>query len=325
MTKSLVKRTLTAATAVAMLCATGACGGQTLAEYEKAKAGGEVTHFDRVSAPAEDKAKSVLDAIKPDAELAKLVPGDVRSRGLKVTTSEGYPPMEFFGSDGRTLVGVDPSLARAIANRLGVKLSIHNEDFNSQIPGVLTGRYDMVMSSMTDNSERRQKVTFVDYIQAGNGWVVKKGNPSGMGTAETACGKTVAVVDNGSSLEVADGFSKKCQAAGKKALNVLKFPGDQEGIMQVRSGRADAAINDYPVAAHRAQTSSGVLEAVAIDGDESAWGIAMNPKAKQLRTAVQKALQSLIDDGTYTKILSAWQVEKMAIKTATINDGQGEK
>ena len=303
------------------LLATTACGGQSLSSDENA-AGDDATSFSAAPAPDEDLAKSVIDGITPNADLTAALPEEIRAEGINMTTSEGYPPMELLAEDGKTLIGVDPSLGRAIANKLGVKITINNEDFNAQIPGITTGRYDIIMSSMTDNEERRKTVTFVDYVQAGNGWVVKKGNPAGLGDPTTACGKTVAVVDNGSSLALAEGFDKDCKAAGKDGLEILKFSGDQDAILQVRNNRADAGINDYPVAAYRAQTSEDVLEAVAIEGDESVWGIAMKQDNKELIDAVQKALQELIDDGSYEKILGAWNVQQMAIDTATINDGK---
>lgn len=310
-----------ASAALIALLATSACGGQSLAVPSSGAPAPDAA-FTAVPAPEEDLAKAVIDGIKPNAELTATLPDAIKSAGLKLTTSEGYPPMELFAEDGKTLIGVDPSLGRAIANKLGVAITLNNEDFNAQIPGITTGRYDLLMSSMTDNEERRKTVTFVDYVGAGNGWVVKAGNPSGLGAPETACGKTVAVVDNGSSLDLAEGFDKDCKAAGKDGIKILKFSGDQDAILQVRNDRADAGINDYPVAAYRAQSSEGALEAVSIEGEKSPWGIAMKPENKELVTAVQKALQELIDEGSYAKVLEAWNVQDMAIETATINDGK---
>ncbi|GAA4381943.1 ABC transporter substrate-binding protein [Paeniglutamicibacter cryotolerans] len=310
-----------ASAALIALLATSACGGQTLKEANNGAAA-PAQAFTAVPAPEEDLAKPVIDGIKPNAELTAMLPEGIRSTGLKMTTSEGYPPMELFAQDGKTLIGVDPSVGRAIANKLGVPISVNTEDFNAQIPGITTGRYDILLSSMTDNEERRKTVTFVDYVGAGNGWVVKAGNPAGMGVPDSACGKTVAVVDNGSSFDLVKGFDKECKAAKKEGVEILAFAGDQDAILQVRNGRADAGINDFPVAAYRAQSSEGELEAVSIEGEKSPWGIAMNPDKKELISAVQKALQELIDDGTYTKVLGAWNVQDMGIEVATINDGK---
>ncbi|GAA1886662.1 ABC transporter substrate-binding protein [Paeniglutamicibacter psychrophenolicus] len=322
-TKNIALKSVLSSLAAAALLATTACGGQSLAGGDPTpSASGAAAAFTAVPAPDEDLAKSAIDEIKANPELTAILPEAIQKEGLKMTTSEGYPPMELYAKDGKTLVGVDPSVGRALANKLGVNLTIKDEDFNAQIPGITTGRYDMIMSSMTDNEERRKTVTFVDYVQAGNGWVVKEGNPAGLGNPESACGKTVAVVDNGSSLDLVTGFSKECEDAGKSKINILKFSGDQEAILQVRNGRADAGVNDYPVAAYRAQISEGALEAVAIDGPTSPWGIAMKPENEQLIEAMQKALQELIDDGTYKQVLEAWNVGQMAVDSAKINDGK---
>lgn len=307
--------------AVAAVLVTTACGGQSLADGGPKPSSSKGT-FTATPAPSEDLGKATIDAIKPDPALTSLLPESIISAGLRMTTSEGYPPMEMFASDGSTLIGVDPSLGRAIANKLGVNISIKNEDFNAQIPGITTGRYDIIMSSMTDNEERRKTVSFVDYVQAGAGWVVKKGNPSGLGDPATACGKSIAVVDNGSSLSLVEGFDADCKTAGKAGINILKFAGDQEAILQVRGGRADAGVNDYPVAAYRAQSSDGVLEAVVIDGPTSPWGIAISQKDPKVVEAVQKALQALISEGSYATILEAWNVQKMAVASAVVNDGK---
>lgn len=319
-TKS-VSRWVLSCVAVSALLMTTACGGQSLSGNNQSSAPAD-SAFTATPAPTEDLAKTVIDAVKADPTLTAMLPASMKSSGLRMTTSEGYPPMEMFATDGSTLIGVDPSLGRAIANKLGVAISIKNEDFNAQIPGITTGRYDIIMSSMTDNPERRKTVSFVDYVQSGSGWVVKKGNPAKLGAPDTACGKTIAVIDNGSSLALVEGFNKDCVAAGKPAINILKFAGDQEAILQVRNGRADAGVNDYPVAAYRAQTSDGVLDAAVIDGPTSPWGIAMSQKDPKVVEAVQKALQALITEGSYGKILDAWNVQKMAVTSAVVNDGK---
>lgn len=85
-------------------------------------------------------ARKVLDTITTDKKLAAEVPAKVQKNGLRITTSPGYPPMEMFDDDGTSIIGVDPSLGRAIGKVLGVKVTVHREDFNAQIPGLLTGR-----------------------------------------------------------------------------------------------------------------------------------------------------------------------------------------
>lgn len=308
------------ATVLALLAAS-ACGAQSLGDDDAAPGGPADVQLD--TAPAEDRAAEVINAIVPDEGLAATVPAEIRANGLKMTTSPGYPPMEMFGSDGTTIIGLDPSLGRAIARKLGVRITISDEDFNAQIPGIVTGRYDILMSSMTDNAERRTTVKFVDYLQAGAGIITQRGNPAGIATPADLCGKTVSVVDNGSSLELAETYHADCTASGKPGLDILKFPGDQEALLQVTGGRAQANITDYVVATYKAADPQLDVEAIAIDGTETLWGIALNPQNEELVQAVKGAVDALMADGEYARILQAWGLEDIALQGgAVVNGGE---
>lgn len=313
-------RISTLVTAGTLVLATSACGGQGLGDTSGTSSSGGTVVLDK--APAEDKAAAVINAINPDEALTAKVPPQIKTKGLKMTTSEGYPPMELFASDGKTLIGLDPSLGRAIARKLGVKISIANEDFNAQIPGIVTGRYDILMSSMTDNAGRQAKVSFVDYVQAGAGFIVKKGNPTNIKSPTDLCGKTVSVVDNGSSLDLAKTYNADCTKGGKPAVNILKYSGDQDALLQVKSGRAQVNITDYVVAAYKASDSKNDVEAIAIKGTESPWGIAMNPNNKDVISSVQGALDALIKSGEYQKVLDAWNLGRLTVPSAVVNGGK---
>lgn len=302
---------------------TSACGGQWLWEVEAEKEATDVNNAQLAEIPDEEKAKSVIESVQPVQELNDLLPAENRKK-LVWVTSVGYPPMENWTSDQNDVIGVDMAIAHSISRALGVSMEVENNDFNSMIPGVSAGRYDLVISSMTDNEERRQTMSFVDYVKAGNAYLVKEGNPENISTPQDVCGKTVAVVDAGSSYLLAEDQSKECEADGKPKIDILAFPGDQDARLSLESGRADATITDYPVAAYYAADDKNKLDVVAIDGDESIWGIGADKQDEELVNAVHAALQHLIDDGTYTQLLSAWNVERMAIETATVNGEEKE-
>jgi polar amino acid transport system substrate-binding protein len=196
---------------------------------------------------------------------------------------------------------------------------MHDADFNAQIPGVVTGRYDIVMSSMSDSKERQQKISFVDYVKAGAALQLPKGNPQNLTKGSDLCGRTVSVVDNGSSLEAAQQFSKDCTKSGNKAIKLLRFTGDQDALLALKSGRADASITDYVVAASRAAQPSQKVDAVALKGTEALWGIGMNPQQEDLIKAVQGALNTLIANGKYRSILAAYNMKGLALTHASVN------
>ncbi|MDL9978340.1 transporter substrate-binding domain-containing protein [Microbacterium sp. ASV49] len=315
---ALVRMPLVAVLTGMVVLAAAGCGAQSLSDAGAKNAAPAAAAS---PVPSDEQAKSVIESVKADKTLTSQLSDAMRTEGIKWTTSVGYPPMEEWGANGKEVIGVDAAIAQAITRRLGTGMSIQDQEFNSMIPGLISGRYDALISSMTDNAERQKTTTFVDYVKAGNAFLVKAGNPEGVSVPNDLCGKTVAVVASGSSAALADQYSANCTAAGKAAYDTLKFEGDSEANLAVQSGRAVATITDYPVAEDRAADPANNMAAVKIDGDESLWGIGIDNAHKDFATLVQKALQSLMDDGTYGKILAAYHVNGMAIDSASLNGG----
>lgn len=329
MSKLRSPRRLMLAGCAVMAFAVAACGGQPLSSQPESAAppaaggsrSGTAASLEHLTAPEDDRAKAVIDAIAADPKLNAMLDARTRAEGIKMSTGAGYPPSGLYGRDGKTIVGMDPSLGRAIANKLGVKYSVVDADFNTMIPGVLTGRYNMIMAAMTDNKKRQQQITFIDYVNVGIGMLVAKGNPLGITGPAKVCGRTIAVVDNGSSLDLANKYSAACEKAGKPAAKMLKFNGDEDALIALTTGRAQINITDYVVCAWKAADPKLKVEAVALPGTESPWGIGLNPANKQMIDAVQAALDSMISGGEYGRILQAWGMEKLAVKKAVINGG----
>src|SRR5450759_3449380 len=111
--------------------------------------------------------------------------------------------------------------------------------------------------------------------------------------------------------------------AGKPAINVLPFDKDTDALTQIKSGRAVADVNDFPVAAYNAKTSGGGNDFQVVGEQIAAgpYGVGLRKEDTQLRDAVQGALNAIIADGTYDKVLAKWNVEKGSLKQAAINGG----
>src|SRR6202000_1697188 len=102
------------------------------------------------------------------------VPASIKSKGtLSVASDATYAPNEFIGSDGHTVVGMDADLMTALAAAMGLKVKIANQTFDSIIPGLASGKYDVGASSFTDTKEREKTVDFVDYFVAGEAFYTK--------------------------------------------------------------------------------------------------------------------------------------------------------
>jgi len=100
--------------------------------------------------------------------IAAQVPATIKAKGtLNVATEAQYAPNEFIAPDGHTIIGMDADLITAIARVMGLKVNLINSNFETIIPGLAAGRYDLGVSSFTDTKEREKVVDFVDYFQAG--------------------------------------------------------------------------------------------------------------------------------------------------------------
>jgi polar amino acid transport system substrate-binding protein len=262
-----------------------------------------------------------------DSALFSKLPADIqKSKEIKVGSDIEYPPIEFFKEGTQDVQGLDYDLAQAIGQKLGVKMSFINDtDFAGIIGALQSDRFNIIMSAMNDTDERRgQGVDFIDYFTAGSSLLVRKGNPDHINGLDDLCGKTVAIQKGTvQDTDIVTAQEPKCKVAGKD-LNVLRFDKDTDALQQVKNGRAVANLEDFPVAAYNAQTSTGGTDfevAGSQVGDVGHYGIAVPSKNTQLRDAVQAALKGLIDDGNYDKILAKWNLVAGALKTAAINGG----
>jgi polar amino acid transport system substrate-binding protein len=248
------------------------------------------------------------------------LPAAVRDAGtLTVAADATYPPNEFIGDDGKTVEGMDADLAKALAATMGLKADVKNATFDSIIPGLSAHKFDLGMSSFTDTKEREQTVDFVTYFSAGTSFYVSAKNPVSVATLADLCGKTVAVEKGTTQQTDAEAQSKKC-GAGK--VTVLTFPDQNGANLALSSGRAQVGMADSPVADYQVKQSSGQFKLVGQPYGTAPYGIAI-PKDAGMTAAVKAAMEAVISNGEYAKILDKWGVESGAITTPVINGAVG--
>lgn len=257
-----------------------------------------------------------IDGIAKDDAAAALLPADIASKGkLIVGADPTYPPNEFIAEDGTTMIGMDVDLGTAIGKKLGLDVEFQTADFGSILPA-LGSKYDLGMSSYTDNSEREQTVDFVTYYDAGTAWAVKKGNEI---DPDNACGKKVAVQSDTTQEADIDAKNTACTDAGKDEIEIQSFNSQGDVTTAVTSGKADAMLADLPVILDAIDKTEGALEQAGDMYDAAPYGIAIAKTGGTLKDAVLAAVKSLIADGTYDDILKQWNAESGAITEPVIN------
>jgi polar amino acid transport system substrate-binding protein len=249
-------------------------------------------------------------------EIANTVPEDIKSSGkLIVGVNVPYAPNEFKDPSGK-IIGFDVDLMNAIASTLGLTPEYRESDFAKIIPSIQGGTYNVGMSSFTDTKEREASVDFVTYFSAGILWAQRPGTPV---DPNNACGKKVAV--QATTTEEVDELpakSKACTDAGKPAIEILKFDGQDAATNAVILGQADAMSADSPVTAYAIKQSNGKLEAAGEIADAAPYGWPVK-KGSPLAQSLQKALEHLIESGDYKTIATNWGVETGMIDKPVVN------
>lgn len=258
-------------------------------------------------------------AVTAAPELAAKVPEKFKS-ALKIATDPSSPPYTYYQADGQTLMGADIDLGNAVAAKLGLTPEWSAVKFPGIIAAIEAERFDTALTGMGDTPAREQKLDFVDYSTDGNAIVVKKGNALGIKTIADLCGKRVAVLQGSVMQGLVEQQDAKCAAK----IDIQVFQDINQALLQVRTGRADATMYQYGVAAYIIQTSPDAADLEVLAFEQYGTGYNAMPFRKAdtaLRDAVQAALTALKADGSYEKILTAWGMQANGLEKITVNDG----
>jgi polar amino acid transport system substrate-binding protein len=266
---------------------------------------------------------SVDNSVQFDQALHDKLPLSVRNtKTLRFVTDASYAPMEQFAPDGRTIVGFEPDLADALGRVLGVKIQIVNGTFQTGIDQVVNGTYDGMLSAVTDTPAREKKADFVDYFSAGTSIVVQRGNPGGITEIDNLCGRMLAVEQGTTQAELAVRSQKVC---GDRPIQINQTKTHADALLQLRTGRAVAVLDDYPAASHLAsdsRTSNNFQLASAAQYEPGLFGIPVAKGNVQLRDALKAAMDRVISSGVYADLLTRWGLSDGAVKSATLNGGR---
>ncbi|MFJ2863405.1 ABC transporter substrate-binding protein [Kitasatospora sp. NPDC087314] len=277
---------------------------------------------------------AATDTSDSQADLRARVPGAIRAAGaLKIGSYLHYPPVDFRDSDAKP-AGLDPEIAAAVGDYLGLRVQFTDLPFDQLIPAVRAKRVDLAMSAVIDTKQRQlgaaddghqvdPGVDFVDYFTTGTSMVVKAGNQVPLTTVESLCGRTVAVQRGTLQDEFATRQQGACPRTGKE-LQVHRFDTDDQALAEVADGTAIADLNDYPVAQCDTTTPerAGRFQLANTRFLQSGpYGITVAKDAPELRDVISKALDQVIRGGTYDKILAKWNVGPGAVSSAVVNGG----
>jgi len=225
--------------------------------------------------------------------------GKIKEAGeMKIAMSGAYPPFNFI-NEKNEVVGFDAAIGQEIARRLGVKPVIVTTAWDGILAGLLANKYDTICGSMTITEKRLEVVDFVGpYYRSGRGIFIRKDE------------NFASLTDlEGKNIGVTLGETHEKWARTQKGWEIKTYKGLPELFLELENKRIDAIVIDsIPGLLAIKKTGMPIkkMELPEIEGGDVNIGIAIRKNNPELKAAMQKALDDMMADGTYTQISNEW-------------------
>lgn len=213
---------------------------------------------------------------------------------LTMATNAEFPPYEYY--DGDKVVGIDAEVAALIAEKLGLKLKIADVDFDSIIPGVQTGKYDMGMAGMTVTNDRLKKVNFsTSYAKGIQSVIVAE--DSSIKSIDDLKGKKIGV-QQGTTGDIysTDDYGED---------NIVRYANGALAVEGLKGGKVDCVIIDNQPAKSYVAANSG-LKILDTEYANEDYAICFAKDNSELQKKVNDALEELIADGSLQKVVDKY-------------------
>ncbi len=220
-----------------------------------------------------------------------------------------YPPFGFIDDDNQ-LAGFDVDVARAVAQRLGVKLVLETPAWETIVGGHWNGRWDLCICSMTPNADRVKVLDFAAPYYSSPAVLIVNKSETRIRSAADLTGKKVGV-GVGSSYE--SYLQKSLVIPGARPI-VYSFgavqivPSDEsvafENLAIGPGVRLDAVVSDLATANARLKRAP-VFRIVGELYAEPNW-VATDKGDPEWDAKLAATIKSLRDDGTLSKISQHW-------------------
>ena len=251
----------------------------------------------------------------PQPELVKLLPPGTKSFVLAV--SLGSPPDDFRDAKG-DIVGWEVDIMRAATESLGLELEMRPTTFDTLIPGLQAKRFDGATGQMGISDAREKIVDMIGTLTGNELLAALADSDIKVDGLESLCGLSVGTTRGSREMVFAAEQNPKCEAAGKKPINALAFTDGNGAAEALMSKRADLFWLGSTAISYFVAQSKGRTKVVGSWTDPSYIGVAL-PKGSDMEAPLQAAIQHIIDNGTYGKIVAKWGLADNAIKTAPLN------
>jgi polar amino acid transport system substrate-binding protein len=219
------------------------------------------------------------------------------------------PPLTVFAEDNKTLLGSEVDIARLVADSLGLELNVVPTSWEDWPLGVYSGKYDAAISNITVTKERKEKFDFATYRKDSLGFYVKSDSPlKTIEKAEDIAGLRIIVGSGTNQEAILLAWNQANLQKGLQPFTPIYTKDDAAQTLALQSGRADAFFGPNVTGAWKAALTGKTRLAGSVDGGwPKAAHIAVTlKKGSGLVAPVQTALNGVINNGDYEKVLNRW-------------------
>ena len=259
-----------------------------------------------------------------DPKAQALIPAGYRfvtPGAFTVATHPGQLPLADYGADSRDVVGIEPDIARLIADALGLKLVIVPVAWADWPLGLESGKYDAVLSNVTVTEERKKKFDFSSYRYDLLGIYTRSDGPiQKIEKPADVAGLKVVVGASTNQDQILRQWDQQNIAAGLKPVEYQYFDDAVVGRLAVITGRADGSFEPNATGAYSARDGKVRRVGLFPGGWPNAAAISVTTrKGSGLADAVTQALNTQIGSGTYAQALARWNVAEEAVPQSQTN------
>lgn len=226
-------------------------------------------------------------------------------------------PYNFLGDDGESWEGINVDLAAALSAELGRDVVFESAGFDTIVPGLASGRYDMALTGMFDTKERQETVDFVDYLLAANNFLTRA-DYRDVESMDDLCGEVVGIPGGAIEADLLAEASTACTDAGDEAVTVSEFADLDATVLALKSGRIDVTPNDSAANAYILEQNADELKTSGGYLNEGYFAAAF-PKDSELTAELEAAFAAIMADDTYTGILEDWGIAERGMDEPIVN------
>lgn len=218
------------------------------------------------------------------------------------------PPRSFHDAQQRP-TGFEVELGTEIAARMGLKVNWVQLKFVGLIPALQASQCDALMQELFIRPERLEIIDMVPFSRTGQRLVTTKGSVIKAASLEDLSGRKVAVPNGTTIHNLANEANVKLRGAGKPEINLVVLPTTTDTFQQLASGQIEALGTTTTAAAYYVGLRPNDFRQEGAPFGLIQTGIGIRKGDAELVTAIQKAFDHVVADGTYTKLIEKWNMQ----------------